>query len=102
MRPTCSLEPNVQPDVAGCVPCMLCLQSGLKVGSGGALELVAADITQRQTLLPEMFQGVTHFICCTAVKVGGGGVCVLGGGGVGGTVTRRARGASCLWVLEKG
>lgn len=44
-------------------------QAGLPAGAGGALELVAADITQRQTLLPEMFQGVTQVVCCTAVKV---------------------------------
>ncbi|GAB4824163.1 hypothetical protein N2152v2_011209 [Parachlorella kessleri] len=43
--------------------------SGLSVGSGGSLELVAADITQRRTLLPEMFRGVTQLISCTAVKV---------------------------------
>jgi hypothetical protein len=31
--------------------------------------LVAADISQRQTLTPEMFRGVCAVISCTAVKV---------------------------------
>jgi len=50
------------------------LSSEIKTGSldkvpGAALELVAADITQPATLLPEMFEGVVGVICCTACKV---------------------------------
>ncbi|PNW83397.1 hypothetical protein CHLRE_05g244800v5 [Chlamydomonas reinhardtii] len=43
--------------------------SDLPVAPGGKLELAAADVTQRQTLLPEMFEGVRAVVCCTAVKV---------------------------------
>lgn len=35
----------------------------------GRLEVAAADITQRATLVPEMFEGVSQVVCCTAVKV---------------------------------
>ncbi|KXZ46130.1 hypothetical protein GPECTOR_46g199 [Gonium pectorale] len=44
-------------------------QSELPVAAGGKLELAAADVVQRQTLLPEMFEGVRAVVCCTAVKV---------------------------------
>ncbi|EFJ50015.1 hypothetical protein VOLCADRAFT_89408 [Volvox carteri f. nagariensis] len=43
--------------------------SELPVAAGGKLELAAADVVQRQTLLPEMFEGVRAVVCCTAVKV---------------------------------
>jgi hypothetical protein len=43
--------------------------AGLPAGGGASLELVAADITQRATLLPHMFAGVRQLVCCTAVKV---------------------------------
>ena len=36
---------------------------------GSSLELVAADITQRATLLPEMFADVRSLVIATAVKV---------------------------------
>ena len=36
---------------------------------GSSLELVAADITQRATLLPEMFADVRALVIATAVKV---------------------------------
>lgn len=36
---------------------------------GGRLEVVAADLSQRQTLLPEMFEGVRAVVSCHAVKV---------------------------------
>lgn len=45
------------------------MQGPLPVGSKGALQLVAADISQRQTLTKEMFKGVCAVISCTAVKV---------------------------------
>ncbi|GFR44551.1 hypothetical protein Agub_g5822 [Astrephomene gubernaculifera] len=45
------------------------LLSELPVAPGGRLELAAADIVQRQTLLPEMFEGVRALVSCTAVKV---------------------------------
>ncbi len=35
----------------------------------GRLELVAADIAQPATLLPEMFEGVKQVVNATAVKV---------------------------------
>jgi len=35
----------------------------------GKLEIVAADITQAKTLLPEMVKDVSAVVCCTAVKV---------------------------------
>lgn len=44
-------------------------QGGLKGAPGSSLELVAADIVQPATLLPEMFQGVTQAVLATAVKV---------------------------------
>lgn len=31
--------------------------------------MVAADITQRKTLLPAMFEGVRQLVSCSAVKV---------------------------------
>lgn len=43
--------------------------SSLPVAPGGVLELVAADITQKSTLLPEMFEGVRGVISASAVKV---------------------------------
>ncbi|GLC61057.1 hypothetical protein PLESTB_001711400 [Pleodorina starrii] len=43
--------------------------SDLHVAAGGKLELAAADVVQRQTLLPEMFEGVRAVVCCTAVKI---------------------------------
>ena len=42
---------------------------GLPAAAGASLELVAADLTQPRTLLPEMFNGVGSVVCCTAVKV---------------------------------
>lgn len=39
------------------------------MGPSGALQLVAADISQRRTLTPDMFAGVGSVISCTAVKV---------------------------------
>ncbi|KAF8060080.1 NAGS2 [Scenedesmus sp. PABB004] len=42
---------------------------GLDVAPGGALQLVAADITQARTLAPAMFDGVVAVVSCTAVKV---------------------------------
>lgn len=50
-----------------CIP--LALQSGLSRAAGASLELAAADIVQRRTLVPEIFDGVTSVVCCTAVKV---------------------------------
>lgn len=44
-------------------------QGSLPVAAGGCLQLVAADISQRQTLSPDMFDGVRSVISCTAVKV---------------------------------
>lgn len=38
-------------------------------GAPGRLELVAADITQPATLLPEMFEGVSAVVNASAVKV---------------------------------
>ena len=49
------------------LPCAL--QASLPVGPSGALQLVAADISQRKTLTAEMFRGVCAVISCTAVKV---------------------------------
>lgn len=46
-----------------------CMQASLPVGPSGALQLVAADISQRRTLTPDMFTGVGSVISCTAVKV---------------------------------
>lgn len=40
------------------LPSLCTPQGSLKPAAGGMLELVAADITQRKTLLPSMFQGV--------------------------------------------
>ena len=37
--------------------------------AGSSLELVAADITQAATLLPEMFVGVRGMVIASAVKV---------------------------------
>lgn len=48
---------------------LLCWQASLPVGSSGALQLVAADISQRKTLTPDMFKGVCGVVSCTAVKV---------------------------------
>jgi hypothetical protein len=45
------------------------LLGGLPAGPGGSLELAAADLTQRATLLPEMVRGVRSVVCCSAVKV---------------------------------
>lgn len=45
------------------------LLAGLPAGAGGSLELVAADVTQRQTLLPAMFEGVRQVVTCSAVTV---------------------------------
>lgn len=45
------------------------LLGGLPAAAGGSLELVAADVTQPATLLPEMFRGVGQVVCCQAVKV---------------------------------
>lgn len=45
------------------------LLSSLPASPGGSLELVAGDITQSKTLLPEMFDGVRAVVSCTAVKV---------------------------------
>ncbi|GLI71468.1 hypothetical protein VaNZ11_016695 [Volvox africanus] len=43
--------------------------SGLPVAAGGKLELAVADVVQRQTLLPEMFEGIRAVVSCAAVKV---------------------------------
>eukprot|EP00878_Enallax_costatus_P006301 GHUV01006605.1.p1 GENE.GHUV01006605.1~~GHUV01006605.1.p1 ORF type:complete len:707 (+),score=173.74 GHUV01006605.1:310-2430(+) len=45
------------------------LLGNLPVVPGAVLQLIAADITQKQTLLPEMFDGVREVISCSAVKV---------------------------------
>lgn len=45
------------------------LLAGLPAAPGGGLELAAADVTQRRTLLPEYFAGVRQVVCCSAVKV---------------------------------
>jgi hypothetical protein len=45
------------------------MQAPLTVAPSGALQLVAADISQRRTLTPDMFAGVGSIISCTAVKV---------------------------------
>ncbi|KAL4448009.1 hypothetical protein ABPG75_005228 [Micractinium tetrahymenae] len=45
------------------------LLSGLPAGSGGRLELAAADLTQAATLQPAYFLGVRAVVCCHAVKV---------------------------------
>lgn len=45
------------------------LLSGLPAGSGGRLELAAADLTQAATLQPAFFEGVGAVVCCHAVKV---------------------------------
>jgi hypothetical protein len=45
------------------------LQGALPVAAGGCLQLAAADISQRQTLSPDMFDGVRSVVSCTAVKV---------------------------------
>jgi hypothetical protein len=58
--------------LSGCFCCCCCLcltQSSLPLAPGAELSIAAADITQRTTLLPEMFSGVTQVISCTAVKV---------------------------------
>lgn len=44
-------------------------QTAMTKGTPGRLELVAADITQPATLLPEMFDGVKAVVNATAVKV---------------------------------
>jgi hypothetical protein len=44
-------------------------QASLPVKAPGALQLVAGDISQRQTLTPGAFQGVAQVVSCTAVKV---------------------------------
>ena len=46
-----------------------CWQGSLTGNPGSSLELVAADITQRATLLPEMFADVRALVVATAVKV---------------------------------
>jgi hypothetical protein len=48
---------------------LLLLQGSLPVAAGGCLQLAAADISQRQTLSAEMFDGVKSVVSCTAVKV---------------------------------
>lgn len=45
------------------------LLASLPVKAPGALQLVAGDISQRQTLTPGAFQGVAQVVSCTAVKV---------------------------------
>ncbi|KAF6258399.1 complex I intermediate-associated protein 30-domain-containing protein [Scenedesmus sp. NREL 46B-D3] len=45
------------------------LLGSLPVAAGGCLQLAAADISQRQTLSPAMFEGVRAVVSCTAVKV---------------------------------
>jgi hypothetical protein len=50
-------------------PVAVAAQASLPVGAAGALQLVAADISQRKTLTPDMFRGVCAVISCTAVKV---------------------------------
>jgi hypothetical protein len=54
-----------------CVAPLLLLlpQGSLPVAAGGCLQLAPADISQRQTLSPEMFDGVRAVVSCTAVKV---------------------------------
>ena len=89
-----------------------CVQGGLPVGAGGALELAAADMTQRATLLPEMFAGVTQLVVCTAVKVGGGrgrgggrggshpgGGVLVGGGSWGGRSQRVGEAGAREWCF---
>ncbi len=44
-------------------------QGALSPAPGGVLELAAADLTQRRTLLPGMFAGVRQLVSCAAVKV---------------------------------
>jgi hypothetical protein len=44
-------------------------QGGLRGSAGSSLEVVAADITQPATLLPDMFVGVTAAVLASAVKV---------------------------------
>ena len=44
-------------------------QGSLTGNPGSSLELVAADITQAATLLPEMFADVRALVVATAVKV---------------------------------
>ena len=44
-------------------------QASLPASPGAVLDLVAADLTQAQTLLPSMMLGVRAVISCTAVKV---------------------------------
>lgn len=59
-------------DFLGAYPLRLvcgCVQGDLRGAPGCSLELVAADITQPATLLPEMFQGVRAAVLATAVKV---------------------------------
>lgn len=45
------------------------MQAGSAKDTTGRLELVAADITQPATLLPEMFEGVSAVVNASAVKV---------------------------------
>lgn len=46
------------------------IQGEFPAVGGATLELVAADISQRKTLLPEYFQGVRGLIICSAAVVG--------------------------------
>lgn len=48
---------------------LLVAQGGLSGTAGSSLEVVAADITQPATLLPDMFVGVTAAVLASAVKV---------------------------------
>lgn len=45
------------------------LLAGLPAAPGGALEVVAADLVQARTLLPEYFDGVRAVVSCSAVKI---------------------------------
>ena len=45
------------------------MQGSLTAAPGGVLELVVADITQKRTLQPAMFDGVRALVSCSAVKV---------------------------------
>lgn len=70
LRPGAQLVPLLLNIVVSCPAYpQLCLQASLPVGPSGALQLVAADISQRKTLTPDMFKGVCAVISCTAVKV---------------------------------
>eukprot|EP00199_Chlamydomonas_sp_CCMP681_P001464 CAMPEP_0119103538 /NCGR_PEP_ID=MMETSP1180-20130426/1956_1 /TAXON_ID=3052 ORGANISM="Chlamydomonas cf sp, Strain CCMP681" /NCGR_SAMPLE_ID=MMETSP1180 /ASSEMBLY_ACC=CAM_ASM_000741 /LENGTH=608 /DNA_ID=CAMNT_0007088073 /DNA_START=1 /DNA_END=1827 /DNA_ORIENTATION=- len=45
------------------------LLSGLPCGPGGELQVVAADLSQARTLVPEMFTDVRACVSCAAVKI---------------------------------